>query len=218
MLTGINKYLDHTLLSPESTADQIKNLCAEAILYDFATVCVPPVYVGQCSKYLRDTGVAVCTVVGFPFGYQDMTTKIAEAKHLMDQGAEELDVVVNLAALKSGNWELIKDEVDRISTSIQMKDKTMKLIFETGRLTPDEIYRLCKICIDYRVDYAKTSTGFNGPGASIDLITFMKSNLEGKVKIKASGGIRTHQDAVAMIHAGADRIGTSSAVAIANGQ
>lgn len=216
MVSDINKYLDHTLLSPECTTNQITALCQEAMNYNFATVCVPPVYVGQASKLLKNSGVSVCTVVGFPFGYQDMTTKIAETKHLMEQGADELDVVVNLAALKSGNWDLVKDEVDRISTAIQMKDKTMKLIFETGKLTADEIYKLCIMCIDFRVDFAKTSTGFNGPGANTDLIAFMKSNLQGKVKIKASGGIRSYNDAIAMINAGADRIGTSSAIAIIN--
>lgn len=211
---NINKYIDHTLLSPETTSNQMEDFCKEASYYNFASVCIPPVYVGLASKLLKDTDVAVCSVVGFPFGYQDINTKTSEAKHLMEQGADELDVVVNLAALKSGNWDLLKDEIDRISTAIQLKDKIMKLIFETGRLTPEEIYKLCLICLEFRIDFAKTSTGFNGPGANVELIAFMKANLQGKVKIKASGGIRSYSDAISMIQAGADRIGTSSALAI----
>lgn len=214
MNLNINKYIDHTLLSPDATSNQIEELCREASYYNFASVCVPPVYVGLASKLLRDTNVSVCSVVGFPFGYQDMNTKTFEAKHLMEQGANELDVVVNLAVLKSGDWDLLRDEIDRISTAIQLKDKIMKLIFETGRLTQEEIYKLCMMCLEFRIDFAKTSTGFNGPGANAEVIAFMKSNLQGKVKIKASGGIRSYSEAISMIQAGADRIGTSSALAI----
>lgn len=214
MNLNINKYIDHTLLSPDATSNNIVDLCKEASNFNFASVCVPPVYVGLASKLLRDTDVSVSSVVGFPFGYQDMNTKTFEAKHLMEQGADELDVVVNLAVLKSGNWDLLRDEIDRISTAIQLKDKIMKLIFETGRLTQEEIYKLCMMCLEFRIDFAKTSTGFNGPGANAEVIAFMKSNLQGKVKIKASGGIRSYSEAISMIQAGADRIGTSSALAI----
>lgn len=214
--SDLNKKIDHTLLRADATGTDIKKLCEEAVKYKFAAVCVPPYYLEQAKKLLKDSDVKLCTVVGFPLGYQHIAVKVEECKRAIDDGADELDVVINIAAVKNGDWDAVRAELDHLSTMIRMKDRVFKLIFETALLTEDEIRRICLLCIEYKIDYAKTSTGFSTKGAEIETVMLMHSILGSKVKIKASGGIKTRETAEAMIRAGADRLGTSSGVSIVN--
>ena len=206
--------IDHTLLKPNATANDIAKLCEEALEYNFATVCIPPYYLDQCFKVLENSSVGLSTVIGFPLGYQHIAAKVEECKRAIESGVDELDVVVNIAAVKSGDWDAVESELDRISTTIRMRGKIMKLIFENCFLTDTEIIKLCKLCNLYYIDYAKTSTGFGTHGALVEHLALMRSNLGDHVKIKASGGIKDYNTLSVMIKAGADRIGTSSGVAI----
>lgn len=211
---GLNQRIDHTLLRANATAEDVKKLCDEAVEHGFAAVCIPPYYLEKAARWIAGSSVRLCTVIGFPMGYQHVAAKVEECKRAIEEGADELDAVVNIAAVKNGDWDYVSNEIDRLTTMVRMKDKVFKLIFETALLTEDEILHLCDLCIQYNVDYAKTSTGFSTKGAVAETIKLMKSRLGEKVKIKASGGIKSYQDAVAMIEAGADRIGTSSGVEI----
>ncbi len=209
----LNKYIDHTLLKPFATTDDIKVLCEEALKYDFKAVCVPPYYLEICNNLLRDSDVGICTVVGFPFGYTHIGTKLDEIKRAIDTGVDELDVVNNICAVKNKEWRTVESELDSIMTmgGIQ-KNKTVKLILETAYLTDEELKKLCQLCVAYKVDFAKTSTGYAPEGANVEVITKMKKYLDGKVAIKASGGIKTKTLAKELIKAGATRLGTSSGV------
>ena len=211
------KKIDQTLLKADTTPEEIQKICADAVLYKFAAVCVPPYYLEKASKWIEKSEVKLCTVIGFPLGYHHVAVKVEECKRAIEDGADELDAVVNIAAVKSGDWEYVSNELDRLVTMIRMKDRLLKIIFETALLTEDEILHLCDLCLQFNVDFAKTSTGFSTKGAEVETIRLMKSRLGNKVKIKASGGIRTYNDAIAMIEAGADRIGTSSGVVIIQG-
>lgn len=212
--SDLNQKIDHTLLRADARSEEIIKLCNEAVKYSFAAVCVPPYYLETAKKILKGSNVNLCTVVGFPLGYQHIAVKVEECKRAIDEGADELDVVINIAAVKNGDWDAIHAELDHLSTMISMKDRIFKLIFETALLTQDEIIKLCELCIQYKVDFAKTSTGFSTKGAEVETIRLMYSILKTKVKIKASGGIKTRATAEAMIEAGADRLGTSSGVDI----
>ncbi|MBK9733595.1 MAG: deoxyribose-phosphate aldolase [Saprospiraceae bacterium] len=212
----INKYIDHTNLKADAGIDHIKVLCEEAIKYNFAAVCVPPYFIDHAKTWLYNSNVLLCTVISFPLGYQQTKVKIEECKKVIIAGADELDVVVNIAAIKSNDWLTIRNELENISTFIHLKKKVMKLIFETSYLTEVEIIKLCHLCVEFKIDFAKTSTGFSSEGATIHNVKLMKDNLGGFVKIKASGGIKSREMAIMMIDAGADRIGTSSGVSIVN--
>lgn len=211
-MTNLAPFIDHTILRPDTVAADIRQLCDEAQQWGFAAVCVPPYYVSHAARFLEESTVRVATVAGFPMGYATTAAKIEEIKRAIDDDADELDVVINLAALKTGDLKYVRDDIDRMTTMVQMKGKVIKVILETGLLTEDEIVSLCQMCWELKVDYVKTSTGFNGGGATLPTIQLMHSLLKGEVKIKASGGIRTREDALRLIAAGADRIGTSSGV------
>ena len=212
----LNKYIDHTNLKADAGIDHIKVLCEEAIKYNFAAVCVPPYFIDQAKTCLYKSNILLCTVIGFPFGYQQSDVKMEECKKVISAGADELDVVVNIAAIKSNDWLTVRKELENISTYIHLKNKVMKLIFETSYLTEAEIIKLCHLCMEFKIDFAKTSTGFSSEGATVHNVKLMKDNLSGYVKIKASGGIKSREIAIMMIEAGADRIGTSSGVFIVN--
>ncbi|PSR13078.1 MAG: deoxyribose-phosphate aldolase [Bacteroidetes bacterium] len=214
---NIASYFDHTLLRPGTTAAEIRQLCQEAVAQHFAAVCIPPYYLSEARPILDGSGVKLATVIGFPFGYAATVAKVEEIKRGIDEGAEEFDVVVNIAAVKSGNWSFVRNDIDRVVTSCRLRSKPIKIILETGLLTEEEIRQLCAICNDLDPDYVKTSTGFNGPGATVEVVQFLRSLLKKSIKIKASGGIRTAQDAEALIAAGADRLGLSGAMAIVGG-
>lgn len=213
-----SKFIDHTLLKPEATGQQFQDLCREAVQYHFMSVCVPPNYVKfskQVLAELKDSSVKVCTVIGFPLGYATTETKIFEIKNALENGADEIDLVINISNVKSNQFELIKEELGLARAACG--DHCLKIIFETALLSKEEIIRLCGLCSEARVDFVKTSTGFSTRGASQEDILLMKENISPGVKIKASGGIRTYEDAVAFLNAGAERLGTSGAVAMLKG-
>ncbi|MEZ5040429.1 MAG: deoxyribose-phosphate aldolase [Saprospiraceae bacterium] len=207
-------FIDHTLLRADSTLSDIQKLCEEATQFGFATVCVPPYYVGRSSQLLEKKTTRVATVIGFPMGYTTTVAKVEEIKRAIDEGVDELDVVVNVSAIKSGEWIDVQNDLDRMITTAHLRRKLIKVILETGLLTPAEIKRACEICQELKPDFVKTSTGFNGEGATIGMVKLLRENLSKEIKIKASGGIRTLEDALRLIEAGAVRLGTSSSVRI----
>lgn len=211
---NLNGYIDHTLLSADCTAEDIERLCREAKQHQFAAVCVPPFHVKRAADLLEDEPVKVATVVGFPMGYASTPSKIEEIKRAVDEGATEIDAVINICAVKSGNWNHVANDIDSLATATHLKGKKIKIILETGLLSREEIERVVGICLDKEVDYLKTSTGFNGDGAKIEIVQLLKTLAGGKAKIKASGGIRSRWEAEQFIEAGADRIGTSSGLSM----
>jgi deoxyribose-phosphate aldolase len=215
---NLSRYIDHTLLKPNITKDLIDKLCSEALEYNFASVCIPPYYVSHANELLKESEtVKVCTVIGFPLGYDNTASKVESIKKAIEQGADELDAVVNIPAIKDGDWKTVRYDLESMSTVVQRNDKLLKIIFETCYLTNDEIEKLSEICLEYGVDYLKTSTGFGTGGANIEHVKLMKKIAGDKAKIKASGGVRTQEDALKMIEAGADRIGASAGIKIVEG-
>ena len=209
----IHKAIEHTILKPDCTLDDIRRLCDEAVQYNFYGVCVPPYFVKEAARLLNEQAKVV-TVVGFPMGYSNVPAKVEEVKRALDEEADEIDAVVNICAIKSNNWNYIKNEVDSVARAVSMRGKVLKLIIETGLLTQAEIKQIIKIAEDNDVQFIKTSTGFNGEGATVETVKFLRENLNPKVKIKASGGIKSFEMAEKLIQAGADRIGTSNGVQI----
>ncbi len=207
-------FIDHTILKADCSKDAILKVCSEAKEYGFAAVCIPPYWVKTSVSLLESTPSKVATVIGFPMGYSATASKVEEIKRAIDDGADELDVVVNLCALKEGNWNYVKNDISTMITAVHLKGKIIKVILETGLLTIDEIKKVSEICLELGADFIKTSTGFNGGGATIEAVEAMKAVVGDKVKIKASGGIRTAKDAISFLEAGADRLGCSSGVAI----
>lgn len=210
----IASYFDHTLLKPETTVDQVRQLCQEAIDFKFAGVCIPPYYVAQAAQVLDGQIPKLATVAGFPLGYSATAAKVEEIKRAIEEGAQEVDVVVNIAAIKSGNWSFVRNDIDRMTTACHLKGKVIKVIIEGAMLTPEEMEKVCAICNELEPDFAKTSTGFNGPGASVEMVRTMRSLLKDNILLKAAGGIRNAEDARLLIEAGANRLGSSSSIAI----
>ena len=213
----LNKFIDHTLLKPTCLVSDIEKLCTEAKQYDFAAVCVPPPFVKLAKEKTEGTSVKVATVIGFPFGYSATEAKIAEIILAMVDGADELDVVANISAIKNGDWTAIADEINHILPIVRSKQKVIKIIIESGVLTNDEIIKCCDIYGVAGIDYLKTSTGYAEKGASVEAVTLFRKYLPDNVQIKASGGIRDYATAQLMIEAGATRIGCSAGVAIVSG-
>ncbi len=211
----IAAYIDHTLLRPEATAEQVQQLCDEARSYGFAAVCVPPCYV-QLAKERLGPGalVKVATVVGFPLGYQHAKVKFLETHQAVEDGAHEIDVVMNISAFKSGKLQEVENELSDLSKFCHLKDAQFKVIIETALLSQEEIAKACELCAAAGADFVKTSTGFAGSGAKVEDIRLMRRVLPGYIKIKASGGIKTFADATALINAGADRLGCSASIQI----
>lgn len=213
----LNKYIDHTILKPTCLVSDIEKLCTEAKQYDFAAVCVPPNFVKLAKKQVAGSDVKVATVIGFPFGYSATEAKIAEIILAMVDGADELDVVANISAIKNGDWAAIADEINHIMPIIRSKGKAVKIIIESGVLTDDEIIKCCDIYGIAGIDFLKTSTGYAEKGASVEAVQLFRKHLPEAVHIKASGGIRDYAAAKQMIDAGATRIGCSAGVAIVTG-
>jgi deoxyribose-phosphate aldolase len=195
----------------------IEKLCAEAKQYDFAAVCVPPNFVQLAKEQVAGSEVKVATVIGFPFGYSATEAKIAEIILAMVDGADELDVVANISAIKNGDWSAIADEINHILPIIRSKGKAVKIIIESGVLTNEEIIKCCDIYGIAGIDFLKTSTGYAEKGASVEAVELFRKHLPEAVKIKASGGIRDYATAKQMIDAGATRIGCSAGVSIMTG-
>ena len=210
---SIASYIDHTLLKPDATGEQIDQLCAEAKEYGFASVCVNPYYVARCVKNLKGSDVKVCTVVGFPLGATTMETKVFETLQAVASGAQEIDVVMNVCAMKSGHTKAIEQEVQALAAAVEEK-AILKVIIETCLLTDEEKNQACRIARRCGADFVKTSTGFSTGGATVEDIQLMRKAVGAKLGVKASGGIRDYATAKAMLDAGADRIGASAGVAI----
>lgn len=210
---NLASYIEHTNLSPTLTIKDIDKLVEEAIQYKFFGVCVPPFWVRRAFREIGKENIALVTVAGFPLGYNMTETKLDEIKRAIDNGATEIDMVWNISSFKTGiPWTKI--EIAKCSKLAHDYQKLLKVIIETAYLSNDEIVEACKICADAGVDFVKTSTGFAPSGAQVEHITLMRSVLPQPVGIKASGGIKTREQAIAMIKAGADRIGTSSGIKI----
>jgi len=208
----LNQYIDHTILKPDATIELIKNLCAEARQYQFASVCVNPCYVDLAAHLLAGSGVKVATVIGFPLGATLSTVKAFEAREAVLRKADELDMVMNIGAAKLGLWEAVTDDIRQVVEAAG--DSKVKVIIETGLLTDDEKRSACQAVLTGGAAYVKTSTGFGPGGATIADIQLFKAVVGNQLGIKASGGIRTREQAEAMIEAGATRLGTSAGVTI----
>jgi deoxyribose-phosphate aldolase len=207
-------YIDHTILSPTTSRAQVEQCCAEAASYGFKTVCIPPPFVALAAQILAGLPTGVTTVIGFPFGYAPIESKLAEAVLTMVDGADELDMVINLIALKEQQFSYLEKEIATISAATQQKGKTLKLILETGLLTEAEIVKCCQLYSSFPVQFLKTSTGYAATGATTEAVQLLRANLPSHILVKASGGIRDYSTAVSMINAGADRLGCSASVQI----
>ncbi len=207
----IFKRIDHTVLKAVSSWEDIKKLCDEAIEYNTASVCVPPSYIKRIKKTYGDS-INICSVIGFPLGYNTTETKVFEAKKAIEDGANEIDMVVNLGTVKNGNFDAVTDEIKQLKNAIGVK--ILKVIIETCYLTQDEKIKLCECVTNGNADYIKTSTGFGTAGANLEDIELFKKHIGKNVKIKAAGGVKTKEDLEMFINAGCDRIGTSSAITI----
>lgn len=212
----LNNYIDHTNLKAYSTLEDIKKLCDEAIHYHFAAVCVNPYYVAVAKELLKNSTVMVATVIGFPLGSSTIAVKEFEAIDAVNNGADEIDMVINIAAVKNKDFEYVKQEIEDIRDAID--GKTLKVIIETCYLTEEEIIKLTEICNETFVNFIKTSTGFGTRGASIEDIEIINKYKNEVLEIKASGGIKTLEDAEQFINLGVTRIGTSNGVEIMNGE
>ena len=208
----INKYIDHTNLKAFATEENIKKLCEEAIKYKFATVCVNPYYVSFASNLLKDTNIDVCCVVGFPLGMNKAITKEYEAIAAIEDGANEIDMVINIGALKDKKYDYVKEEIENIRDAID--GKVLKVIIETCYLTEEEIIKATEICNQTFVNFIKTSTGFGTRGASLEDISIINKYKNEILEVKASGGIKTYEDASKYIESGVTRIGTSNGVSM----
>lgn len=208
----INKFIDHTILKATATEADIIELCKEAREYEFFSVCVNSGYVPLAKKQLSNSKVKVCAVVGFPLGAMSTEAKVFETKQALKDGAEEIDMVINIGELKSKNLKKVEDEIAAIKNAIG--DKVLKVIIETCYLTPQEIVIASELAVNAKADYVKTSTGFGTDGAKMENIKLMKKAVNGSAKIKASGGIKNLDTALSYIEAGVERIGTSSGVSI----
>lgn len=206
----INNYLDHTLLNPLASLDDVKKLCEEAISNNFAAVCINPYFASFASKLLNESDVKLAIAIGYPYGYSPTVSKAAEIKWAIDHGADEIDAVINLAALKSEDFSFVRNDIETMSRSAGMRGKTLKLIIEESLLTDDELARVCDFCIESEVHFVKNSTGVIGTGATPENISRIRNLLPKEIKIKASGGIRKKSVVNALIEAGANRIGSSS--------
>ncbi len=215
---NLARKIDHTLLKPDATPDDVAELCGEAKKYTFASVCINPGHVKQCSDLLKGTEVKVCTVIGFPLGANTTETKRFEAEQAIENGAQEIDMVINVGQLKAGNYDYIFKDVNQIVLAAKKHNAVCKVILETALLTDEEKIKACIICKHAGADFVKTSTGFSKGGATVGDVALMKYVVGSAVGVKASGGIRSREDANAMIASGADRIGASASVKIIMGE
>ncbi|MFF0827156.1 deoxyribose-phosphate aldolase [Brevibacillus sp. NPDC003359] len=212
---NMNKFIDHTLLKPDATQEMIDKLCAEAREHDFMSVCVNPYWVKRSAELLAGSDVKVCTVIGFPLGASTIESKAAETRDAIANGATEVDMVLNVGALKSGDLETVKKDIAAVKQAAG--DILLKVILENCLLTEEEKVVACKLSVEAGADYVKTSTGFSTGGATVEDIALMRKTVGPNVGVKASGGVRDGETAVAMVEAGASRIGTSSGVSIVTG-
>ncbi|MCD6234977.1 MAG: deoxyribose-phosphate aldolase [Candidatus Neomarinimicrobiota bacterium] len=219
---NISRYIDHTLLKPDATQEQIIQLCQEAKEYQFASVCVNPYWVSLCKGQLKDTDVKVCTVIGFPLGANTTVVKVAETLQAIEDGADEVDMVMNINALKSGKFIDVETDIRAVTEAVKKATQNnrikVKVILEACLLSDEEKILACELSEKAGADFIKTSTGFSSGGATVEDVKLLKKTVGSRMEVKASGGIRDIQTALAMIKAGATRLGTSSGVKIVMGQ
>ncbi|HFI2430932.1 deoxyribose-phosphate aldolase [Streptococcus sp. 2022WUSS037] len=211
----LNKFIDHTVLKPETTKEQVAKVLEEAKEYDFASVCINPTWVSFVAEGLKGTDVKVCTVIGFPLGANTPAVKAFETKDAIENGADEIDMVINIGALKDKNYDLVLEDIKAVVDA--SGDKLVKVIIETCLLTDEEKVKACELSKQAGADFVKTSTGFSTGGATVEDVALMRKTVGAEMGVKASGGARSYEDAIAFIDAGASRIGASSGVAIMNG-
>ena len=213
---NLARMIDHTLLKPDATPDQVAQLCFEARKYGFASVCINPTWVKLCAQLLQGSPVKVCTVIGFPLGATTSVAKAMETRDAIANGAEEIDMVINVGALKAGNYDLVRRDITAVVEAAQ--GRIVKVILETALLTDEEKVKACELAKESHADFVKTSTGFGGGGATAHDIALMRKTVGKYMGVKASGGIRDFETAQQMIKAGATRIGASASVAIVKGE
>jgi len=209
---AIAPHIDYTLLKPGAHRAEVETLCHEAKAQRYAAACVSPYFLPLAVDLLRDSRVKPCTVVGFPHGLHHMETKLEEARLMVELGAKELDMVINLSALRSGDWDSLRTEIAGFQELCAAWRVTSKVIIESGLLDREEIRKICDLCVEEEVDFVKTSTGFAAVGAELDKVAFLRDILPPQVQIKASGGIGNYSTALAFLEAGATRIGTSTLI------
>ena len=203
-----NKLIDHTILKQNATISDIEKLCKEAIEFNFMSVCVNPAYVEMCANILKNSDVKVCTVIGFPLGANSTAVKVFETHDAIKNGADEIDMVINVTMLKDKEYNYVFNEIKAIKNACE--DKLLKVILETCLLTDEEIVKACELSVEAGADFVKTSTGFSTGGATVHHVALMRKTVGPNIGVKASGGIRTHEDLLSMVEAGANRIGTSA--------
>jgi deoxyribose-phosphate aldolase len=214
---NLAKYIDHTILKPTTTADDIERLCREAKEYGFAAVCVPPYFLPEAHDFLgRDTGIKFATVIDFPFGYSMIEAKLAAVSEALGSGADEIDIVHNIGAMRSGDWEHNENIIELATRMVHEQGKIIKVIVESGILTDEELIACCDLYSLLDIDFMKTSTGYAEVGATTHAVKLMREHLPEHIQIKASGGIKTYAFAKELIDAGATRLGCSASVAIVN--
>ena len=211
---SLARMIDHTLLKPDATADMIAQLCYEARKYHFASVCVNPSFVKLCAQLLKDTDVKVCTVIGFPLGATSTEVKVFETKDALEKGATEIDMVINIGALKAGDHEYVANDIRQVVTVAHAADALIKVIIETALLTDEEKIVACLLAKEAGADFVKTSTGFSSGGANVHDVALMRRAVGPDLGVKASGGIHTHEDAEQLVAAGATRLGASAGIKI----
>ncbi|MCM3650522.1 deoxyribose-phosphate aldolase [Metabacillus litoralis] len=216
-MSKIAKMIDHTALKADTTKEIIEKLCQEASEYQFASVCVNPTWVETAAQLLKGSGVKVCTVIGFPLGANTPETKAFETKDAIEKGANEVDMVINIGALKDKNYDLVERDIKAVVEAAEGKALT-KVIIETCLLTEEEKVRVCELAVSAGADFVKTSTGFSTGGATVEDIALMRKTVGPEIGVKASGGVRDTEGAEALVQAGASRIGASSGVSIVKGE
>jgi deoxyribose-phosphate aldolase len=217
-MSDIASYIDHTLLKPEASREDILRVCEEAVKYGFASVCVNPVWTALVHNTLKGSGVKTCSVVGFPFGATPTDVKVYEARGANLDGADEIDMVINIAAARANDRSSLYMDIAAVADAVHAGGAILKVILETHFLTDDQKVMACQAAVEAGADFVKTSTGFSGGGATVEDIELMRRTVGPDFGVKASGGVRSLEDARAMIKAGATRIGASSSVAIVNGE
>lgn len=211
-----NKLIDHTALKPDTTQEVVVKLCDEAMEYDFASVCVNPTWVKFCAEALKGSDVKVCTVIGFPLGANTSAVKAFETTDALNNGADEIDMVINIGALKDLDYKLVYEDIKAVVEAA--KGHTVKVIIETCLLTDEEIIKVCELAKEAKATFVKTSTGFSTGGATPKDVALMKKTVVDDLEVKASGGVRNYQDMIAVVEAGATRIGTSAGVDLMKGE
>lgn len=210
----VAQFIDHTILKPTTTLADIEKICTEAVTYRFAAVCIPPYYVKDAASILQGAAPRLATVVGFPFGYSHFRAKEEETQKALSEGAQEIDLVMNLAAFRSNDLAWLEAEIDAIAGRVQQAGALVKVIIESGILSEEEIIRCCELYRHYPVQFLKTSTGYAEKGATVEAVRLMRRHLPASIAIKASGGIRTYAFARELLDAGATRLGCSASIEI----